>query len=55
MKKQEKYVIKLTIEDLEKLYRPLPKNEKEKEWEWFHRMGRNNLVIELIDKLVHQK
>lgn len=44
--------IKLTKEELEKMYQYPPKDfEKETEFQRTHRMGRNSIINELIDKI----
>lgn len=44
--------IKLTKDDLEKMYQNPPKDfEKETDFQRTHRMGRNSIIIELIEKL----
>jgi hypothetical protein len=44
--------IKLTKEELEKMYQYPPKNpEKETEFQRIYRMGRNSIINELIDKI----
>jgi hypothetical protein len=43
--------IELTKEELEKLYQPPPFfPEKETEFQRAYRMGRNSLILELIEK-----
>jgi hypothetical protein len=53
-KVENKHTIKLSIDDLMKLYESFPTNKKESEFQWAHRMGRNKLIIELVDKLVNK-
>ena len=54
LKKENKHTIKLSIDEIKKFYQSSPKNQKETEFQWIHRMGRNQLVLELIDKLVQK-
>lgn len=44
--------IKLTKEELEKMYQSPPTDfEKETDFQRTHRMGRNSLILELIEKI----
>jgi hypothetical protein len=45
--------IELTKEELDKLYEPPPNHpEIETEFQRIYRMGRNSLVLELLDKII---